>query len=170
MITLNITNSWNLVDINNIKGRLNVMWLSPEGIGISTRDYSHMTILNMICEKTNNQDFWDIEEIKKHNIDDVIQLGKRGKDFPENIKGSNFKLAKLMKNFMIETKFVRISGPYRDKEFGGSEYGHASKLLEHRDFVYEYFGEMTTEQSQFVDKIIDKYNLEETEIQVIKYD
>ena len=71
---------------------------------------------------------------------------------------------------MEETKFVRISGPYRDKEFGGSEYGHASKLLEHRDFVYEYFGEMTTEQSQFVDKIIDKYNLEETEIQVIKYD
>ena len=76
MITLNITNNWNLVDINNIEGRLNVMWLTPEGIGISTRDYSHMTILNMICEKTNNQDFWDIEEIKKHNIDDVIQLGK----------------------------------------------------------------------------------------------
>jgi len=138
--------------------------------GWRLRELEFLQEITLICEKTNNQDFWDIEEIKKHNIDDVIQLGKRGKDFPENIKGSNFKLAKLMKNFMIETKFVRISGPYRDKEFGGSEYGHASKLLEHRDFVYEYFGEMTTEQSQFVDKIIDKYNLEETEIQVIKYD
>ena len=71
---------------------------------------------------------------------------------------------------MNETKFVRVSGPYRNVEFGGSKYGHASKLLEHRDFVYEYFGEMTIEQSQFVDKVIDKYNLEETEIQVIKYD
>ena len=73
----------------------------------------------------------NIEEIKNHNVDDVIQLGERGKDFPENIKSSNFKLAKLMENFMIKTNFVRIPGPYRDKEFGGSEYGHASKLLEH---------------------------------------
>ena len=170
MITLNVIYDWDLVEVDNISGRLNVMWLTPEGIGISTRDYSHMTILNMICEKSNNHDFWNIEEIKNHNVDDVIQLGERGKDFPENIKNSNFKLAKLMENFMIKTNFVRISGPYRDKEFGGSEYGHASKLLEHRDFVYEYCGEMTTEQSQFVDKIIDKYNLEETEIQVIKYD
>ena len=170
MITLNVINDWNLVDVDNISGRLNVMWLTPEGVGISTRDYSHMTILNMICEKSNVHNFWNVEEIKKHNINDVIQLGERGKDFPENIKGSNFKLAKLMKNFMIETKFVRISGPYRDKEFGGSKYGHASKLLEHRDFVYEYFGEMTPQQEKFISKVIDKYSLEETEIQVIKYD
>ena len=76
MITLNITNDWNLVDIDNISGRLNVMWLSSDGVGILTREYSHMTILNMILEKSNNHDFWDIEEIKKHNIDDIIQLGK----------------------------------------------------------------------------------------------
>ena len=170
MITLNVINDWDLVEVDNISGRLNVMWLTPEGIGISTRDYSHMTILNMICEKSNNHDFWNIEEIKNHNVDDVIQLGERGKDFPENIKNSNFKLAKLMENFMIKTNFVRISGPYRDKEFGGSEYGHASKLLEHRDFVYEYFGEMTPQQEKFISKVIDNYNLEETEIQVIKYD
>ena len=81
MITLDITNDWNLIDVDNISGRLNVMWLTPEGVGISTRDYSHMTILNMICEKSNVHDFWDIEEIKKHNVDDVIQLGRNKKDF-----------------------------------------------------------------------------------------
>ena len=36
MITLNVINDWDLVDIDNISGRLNVMWLTPEGIGIST--------------------------------------------------------------------------------------------------------------------------------------
>ena len=77
MITLDITNDWNLVDVDNISGRLNVMWLTPEGVGISTRKYSHMTILNMICEKSNNHDFWDIEEMKKHNIDDLVQGGER---------------------------------------------------------------------------------------------
>ena len=166
MITLDITNDWNLVDVDNISGRLNVMWLTPEGVGISTREYSHMTILNMICEKSDNHDFWNIEEMKKHNIDDVIQLNDKYGTF----KNNNLKLVKYMSNFMNETKFVRVSGPYRNVEFGGSKYGHASKLLEHRDFVYEYFGEMRIEQSQFVDKVIDKYNLEETEIQVIKYD
>ena len=79
---LNVINDWNLVDVDNISGRLNVMWLTPEGIGISTREYSHMTILNMICEKSDVHDFWNIEEIKKHNVDDVIQLGEKGKDFP----------------------------------------------------------------------------------------
>ena len=102
MITLDITNDWNLVDVDNISGRLNVMWLTPEGIGISTRTYSHMTILNMICEKSNNHDFWDIEEIKKHNIDDVIQLGKNKKDFRNN----NLELAELMENFLIKTNFM----------------------------------------------------------------
>ena len=125
MITLNITNDWNLVDIDNISGRLNVMWLSSDGVGILTREYSHMTILNMILEKSNNHDFWDIEEIKKHNIDDIIQLGKSKKDFINN----NLELAELMENFMIKTNFVRISGPYREVEFGGSNFGHASKLL-----------------------------------------
>ena len=166
MITLDITNDWNLVDVDNISGRLNVMWLTPEGIGISTRDYSHMTILNMICEKSNNQDFWDIEEMKKHNIDDVIQLDGHTKYF----KNNNIKLAKLMSDFMKKTKFVRVSGPYRNVEFGGSTFGHASKLLENREFVYEYYQDMTEKQKEFVNNVIDKYNLSKEEIQEIHYD
>lgn len=165
MITLNITNNWNLVDINNIGGRLNVMWLTPDGIGISTRDYSHMTILNMICEKTNNHDFWNIEKIKNHNVDDVIQLGKNKKDF----KGNNLELATLMESFMEETKFARISGPYRQKEFGGSKYGHASKLLETRKFVYEHFGNLTKKQKEFTNKVINVYNLSDTETQEVRH-
>ena len=85
MITLNITNSWEVVDTDNIKGRLNVMWLSSDGIGISTREYSHMIILNMILEKSSITDFWDIEKIKKHNVDDVIQLGKNKNYFDSKL-------------------------------------------------------------------------------------
>ncbi len=167
MITLNITNNWELIDVDNgIGGRLNVMWLSPDGIGISTREYSHMIILNMILEKSSITDFWDIEKIKKHNVDDVIQLGKNKKDFRNN----NLELAELMENFMIETNFVRISGPYREVEFGGSNFGHASKLLENRHFVYEYCKSMTKKQKDFVDKVIDVYNLSDDEIQEVKHD
>ena len=84
-----VPEDWELVDIDNISGRLNVMWLTPEGIGIKTLIYSHMAILNMVCEKSKKQDFWDIEEIKKHyvnisntgrssryDVDDPVQLGK----------------------------------------------------------------------------------------------
>ena len=166
MITLDITNDWNLVDVDNISGRLNVMWLTPEGIGISTREYSHMTILNMICEKSDNHDFWNIEEMKKHNIDDVIQLNDKYGTF----KNNNLKLVKYMSNFMKETKFVRVSGPYRNVEFGGSTFGHASKLLENREFVYEYYQDMTEKQKEFVNNVIDKYNLLKEEIQEIHYD
>ena len=166
MITLDITNDWNLVDVDNISGRLNVMWLTPEGIGISTREYSHMTILNMICEKSDNHDFWNIEEMKKHNIDDVIQLNDKYGTF----KNNNLKLVKYMSNFMKETKFVRVSGPYRNVEFGGSTFGHASKLLENREFVYEYYQDMTEKQKEFVNNVIDKYNLSKEEIQEIHYD
>jgi len=166
VITLNITNNWELIDVDNgIGGRLNVMWLSPDGIGISTREYSHMIILNMILEKSSITDFWDIEKIKKHNVDDVIQLGKNKKDFRNN----NLELAELMENFMIETNFVRISGPYREVEFGGSNFGHASKLLENRHFVYEYCKSMTKKQKDFVDKVIDVYNLSDDEIQEVKH-
>ena len=166
MITLDITNDWNLVDVDNISGRLNVMWLTPEGIGISTREYSHMTILNMICEKSDNHDFWNIEEMKKHNIDDVIQLNDKYGTF----KNNNLKLVKYMSNFMKETKFVRVSGPYRNVEFGGSTFGHSSKLLENREFVYEYYQDMTEKQKEFVNNVIDKYNLSKEEIQEIHYD
>jgi len=79
-------------------------------------------------------------------------------------------LAKLMINFMRKTNFVRVSGPYRNVEFGGSEYGHASKLLEARKFVYEYFGNLTKKQREFTKEVINKYNLSDDEIQVNKYD
>ena len=100
MITLNNTNSWEVVDTDNIKGRLNVMWLSPEGLGVSTRKFSHMTILNMICEKSNVNDFWDVQEIKSHNIHDAVQL-----ELP-NFEGNNLELAELMKSFMKLLKIL----------------------------------------------------------------
>ena len=125
-----------------------------------------MTILNMICEKSDNHDFWNIEEMKKHNIDDVIQLNDKYGTF----KNNNLKLVKYMSNFMKETKFVRVSGPYRNVEFGGSTFGHASKLLENREFVYEYYQDMTEKQKEFVNNVIDKYNLLKEEIQEIHYD
>ena len=31
--------------------------------------------------------------------------------------------------FMKKTKFVRVSGPYRDVEFGGSTFGHSIKTF-----------------------------------------
>ena len=45
-----------------------------------------------------------------------------------------------------------------------------SKLLENRHFVYEYYQDMTKQQKEFVNNVIDKYNLSESEIQEIHYD
>ena len=81
-----------------------------------------MTILNMICEKSDNHDFWNIEEMKKHNINDVIQLKLKKYG---TFKNNNLKLVEYMSKFMKETKFVRVSSLYRNVEFGGSEFGHA---------------------------------------------
>ena len=39
-----------------------------------------------------------------------------------------------MGEFMKKTKFVEVSGPYRDKEFGGDGFGHVKNLLENRSF------------------------------------
>ena len=75
-----------------------------------------------------------------------------------------------MSNFMKETKFVRVSGPYRNVEFGGSTFGHASKLLENREFVYEYYQDMREKQNEFVNNVIDKCNLSKEEIQEIHFD
>ena len=163
------TNRWKVIELDDIKGRLNVMWLTPGGKGIATHTLSHMTILNMIVDnyyKPDEMPFWHIGDIREQNVDDPVILNPHQDSDPK----ANKMLAKYMAIFMRVSGFVRMSGPYRDKKMGGLAYGHASKLLEHRDFVYEYFGEMTTEQEQFVDKIIDIYNLEETEIQVLKYD
>jgi len=151
---LDYTNNWDLIDINNIKGRLNIMWLTPDGMGISTRNFSHMTILNMICSKSNNHDFWDISEVKKHNVDDPVQL-----ELPD-FKDNNLYLANLMKSFMKKTGYVRVSGPYREYEMGDT-YGHASKLLEKRKFVVESYNTLTEQQVKFVQKVIEHYGLEQ---------
>jgi len=170
---------WELVDIDNISGRLNVMWLTPEGIGIKTLIYSHIAILNMVCEKSKKQDFWDIEEIKKHyvnipnenkaryDVDDPVQLGKNKESFPNN----NLELADYMESFMRRTRWVRVSGPYRHYEFGGkSTYGHAAKLLESREFVYEYFGSLTKPQRLFINKVISVYDLQKDEIHPLNHE
>ena len=44
MITLDTTNDWNLVDVDNISGRLNVMWLTPESWDINKRIFSYDNI------------------------------------------------------------------------------------------------------------------------------
>ena len=99
------------------------------------------------------------EPVERHDDTSILQ------DFINN----NLELAELMENFMIKTNFVRISGPYREVEFGGSNFGHASKLLENRHFVYEYFKDMTKKQKDFIDKVIDVYNLSDDEIQEVKH-
>ena len=53
----------------------------------------------MICEKSNVNDFWDVQGIKSHNIHDAVQL-----ELP-NFEGNNLELAELMKSFMKATKF-----------------------------------------------------------------
>ena len=60
---------------------------------------------------------------------------------------------------MREFKLVRLSGPYRNKEFGGSSYGHASKLLETASFTIESFHTLTKKQVDFLKHIIDYYKL-----------
>ena len=162
MITLDITNNWDLVDKDNITGRLNVMWLTPEGVGISTREYSHMSILNMICEKSNVNDFWDVQEIKSHNIHDAVQL-----EYPD-FKDNNLHLAELMKSFMKATKFVRVSGPYRHFKISNDGYGHVAKLLETREFVVESYQPLTEEQIEFIRKVIDTYNIDRREEMLIR--
>ena len=119
MITLDITNNWDLVDTDNgIEGRLNVMWLTSDGVGISTRDYSHMTMLNMILEKSDITDFWNIDDMKKHNIHDVIQLGERKKDFKDNpkIKKKIHRLDQLSKE--IESDMKKYGYNWKPSEGG----------------------------------------------------
>jgi len=99
--------------------------------------------------------FWNPYELKYHNVDQPIILEKK-QDY-EN--GNNLELAELMEKFMREFKLVRLSGPYRNKEFGGGSYGHASKLLESASFTIESFHTLTKKQVDFLSYIIDYYKL-----------
>ena len=65
---------------------------------------------------------------------------------------------------MREFKLVRLSGPYRNKEFGGGSYGHASKLLERASFTIESFQTLTNQQVDFLKYIIDYYKLSNIDV------
>jgi hypothetical protein len=164
------SNKWKVIGVDEISGRLNVMWLTPGGKGISTHALSHMTILNMILDnysKSDEEPFWNIGEISKHNVDDPIILNKR-QDYESN---NNNELADLMIKFMKHTGFVRISGPYRNQSFGGSSggYGHAHRLLERPDFNVESFTLLTEPQVKFLNKILDVYSIGKNEANIHDY-
>ena len=74
------------------------------------------------------------------------------------------------KNIWNEMSKLGWPGIMIPEEFGGSNFGHASKLLENRHFVYEYCKSMTKKQKDFIDKVIDVYNLSGNEIQEVKHD
>jgi len=163
------TKWWKTYDVgtlHEVSGRISFMWLTEDGRAIRSDRGSHFTILNWALynylkdkseekKKEVTEYFWNVEEIKNHNVDDVIQLRKDKKDF----KNNNLELAELMEKFMREFKLVRLSGPYRNKEFGGSSYGHASKLLERASFTIESFHTLTKKQVDFLKYIVDYYKL-----------
>jgi hypothetical protein len=163
------TKWWKTYDVgtlHEIGGKISFMWLTEDGRAIRSDRGSHFTILNWALynylkdkseerKKEVTEYFWNVEEIKNHNVDDVIQLRKDKKD----IKNNNLELAELMEKFMREFKLVRLSGPYRNKEFGGSSYGHASKLLERASFTIESFHTLTKKQVDFLKYIVDYYKL-----------
>ncbi len=163
------SNQWEIIELDDIKGRLNVMWLTPEGKGISTRTLSHMTILNMILDNYHTPDeepFWHIGEISKHNVDDPIVLNPNQDYEPK----ANKTLAKYMARFMKQTGFVRMSGPYRSQHFGGEgSYGHASKLLETPQLDIETFALLTEPQLKFIKKIHEVYNIPNHESNIHDY-
>ena len=53
---------------------------------------------------------------------------------------------------------------YRNKEFGGGSYGHASKLLERASFTIESFQTLTNQQVDFLKYIIDYYKLSNIDV------
>lgn len=168
------SNKWKIIEVDDIGGRLNVMWLTPGGKGISSRDLSHMTILNKILDnytKPDEEQFWDIIEVSKHNVNDPVILTKRQDYEPNN----NEHLAGLMSRFMKHSGFSRVSGPYREQTFGGSSdgYGHASRVLalatEKPDFNVETFTLFTEPQVKFLKKIINLYNIGRDEINLQDY-
>jgi len=163
------TKWWKTYDVgtlHEVSGRISFMWLTEDGRAIRSDRGSHFTILNWALynylkdkseekKKEVTEYFWNPYEVKYHNADEPIVLEK--KQNYEN--GNNLELAELMEKFMREFKLVRLSGPYRNKEFGGSSYGHASKLLERASFTIESFHTLTKQQVDFLKYIIDYYKL-----------
>ena len=150
----------------NISGRCNFMWLTDDGRAVATNsdNVSHFTILNWSIYNminTYNQRvesmYWNPLELKKSNIHLPVILNKSTQTQKKTLDG-------YMKKLMINTSTVRLSGPYRGKAFGGSQYGHANKLLETPDFTIESFTNLTKQQIEFIKIVIKKYNLTRSEI------
>jgi len=168
------TKFWKIYDVgttHEISGRLNLMWMTDDGRAISTREASHFTILNWamynyVHNKSEKQKkyifdyFWNPFELKNHNVDDPVIL-ERNQNYEKN---NNLHLSKLMEKFMKEINLVRLSGPYRDKTFGGSGYGHVNKLLETPHFSIESFNTLTDRQVKLLKYIINHFNLNNVDI------
>jgi hypothetical protein len=164
------TKFWKIYDvgtIHEISGRLNLMWLTDDGRAVSTRRSSHFTILNWAIynymkDKTEREKdyiinyFWNPLELQRHNVDDPVIL-QRTQNYE---KSNNLHLSKLMEKFMKNMELVRLSGPYRDRVFGGGgEYGHANKLLDTPHFSIETFNTLTERQEEMLSYIINHYHL-----------
>ena len=163
------TKFWKIYDVgttHEIGGRLNLMWLTDDGRAVSTRRSSHFTILNWAIynymkDRTEREKdyiinyFWNPLELQRHNVDDPVIL-QRTQNYE---KSNNLHLSKLMEKFMKNMELVRLSGPYRDRVFGGGEYGHANKLLETPHFSIETFNTLTERQEEMLSYIINHYQL-----------
>jgi len=168
------TKCWKIYDVgttHEIGGRLNLMWITDDGRAIFTREASHFTILNWamynyVQNKSEKQKkyiidyFWNPFELKNHNVDDPVIL-ERTQNYEKN---NNLHLSKLMEKFMKEINLVRLSGPYRDKTFGGSGYGHVNKLLETPHFSIESFNTLTDRQVKLLKYIINHFNLNNVDV------
>jgi len=152
----------------NISGRCNFMWLTDDGRAVATNsdNVSHFTILNWaIYNMINTYNervesvYWNPVELKKSNIHLPVILNKSTQTQGKTLNG-------YMKKIMINTSTIRLSGPYRGKTFGGSQYGHANKLLETPDFTIESFTDLTKSQIKFIKLVISKYNLTRSEIYI----
>ena len=168
------TKWWNTYDVgtlHEVSGRISVMWLTEDGRAIRSDRGSHFTILNWALynylkdkseekKKEVTEYFWNPYELKYHDADQPIVLGKK-QDYEND---NNLELAELMEKFMREFKLVRLSGPYRNKEFGGGSYGHASKLLERASFTIESFQTLTNQQVDYLKYIIDYYKLSNIDV------
>ena len=168
------TKWWKTYDVgtlHEVSGRISFMWLTEDGRAIRSDRGSHFTILNWALynylkdkseekKKEVTEYFWNPYELKYHDADQPIVLGKK-QDYEND---NNLELAELMEKFMREFKLVRLSGPYRNKEFGGGSYGHASKLLERASFTIESVQTLTNQQVDFLKYIIDYYKLSNIDV------
>jgi len=95
--------------------------------------------------------FWNPYELKYHDADQPIVLGKK-QDYEND---NNLELAELMEKFMREFKLVRLSGPYRNKEFGGGVFAYDGSLKGkyHNVLGVEYIEKAINMASEIEDRL-----------------